>query len=196
MNAQYLIREITSLGALAQEEYSQLRLISLEDRSKPTGEKMRRRQVQRTLEQIRKLRDELNSALYTHPTERPAIHSPLDGFNILQPFMIALDQEELWTLNLDTRNRVMSVVQIYKGSVNMSQVRISEIFRQAIIDNSPAIVISHNHPSGDPTPSPDDVAITRGIVQAGKLLDISVLDHLVLGGGRYISLKERGLGFE
>jgi DNA repair protein RadC len=65
----------------------------------------------------------------------------------------------------------------------------------AILDNSPAIIIAHNHPSGDTTPSPDDVAVTRALVEAGKLLDIEILDHLILAGGRFISLKERGLGF-
>ncbi len=70
-----------------------------------------------------------------------------------------------------------------------------ELFRVAIRRNSAAVIILHNHPSGDPTPSPDDIALTRAIVQAGKLLDIEVLDHLVIGRGRFVSLKERGLGF-
>ena len=98
-------------------------------------------------------------------------------------------------INLDTRNRVMSLTKLYQGSVNLSQVRVGEVFRQAILDNAPAIILAHNHPSGEPTPSPDDVAVTRAIVQAGKLLDIDVLDHLVVCQGRFVSLKERGLGF-
>jgi DNA repair protein RadC len=73
--------------------------------------------------------------------------------------------------------------------------RISEIFAPAIRRNVTAIIVIHNHPSGDPTPSPDDVAVTRAILQAGKLLDIDVLDHMVIGQGRWVSLKERGLGF-
>jgi len=101
----------------------------------------------------------------------------------------------MWVVNLDTRNRVMSFVGLYNGSVNSSQVRVCEVFRQAIVDNSPAIIVAHNHPSGDPTPSPEDVSVTRSILQAGKLLDIDLLDHLVIAGGRYVSLKERGLGF-
>ena len=96
---------------------------------------------------------------------------------------------------LDTRNRVMNLTKLYQGSVNQSQVRIGEIFRQAITDNAPSIIVAHNHPSGDPTPSPDDVAVTRQIFQAGKLLDIEFLDHLIIGAGRYVSLKDRGLGF-
>lgn len=79
--------------------------------------------------------------------------------------------------------------------MNASQVRIAEVFKAAIADNATSIVLAHNHPSGDPTPSPEDVAITRAILQAGKLLDIEVVDHLVITRDRYISLKERGLGF-
>jgi DNA repair protein RadC len=106
-----------------------------------------------------------------------------------------LDHEELWVINLDTRNRVMSLTTLYKGSVNSSQVRVGEVFRQAIFENAPAVIVAHNHPSGDPTPSPDDVAVTRAIVEAGRLLDINVLDHLIVVRGQYVSLKERGLGF-
>jgi DNA repair protein RadC len=90
---------------------------------------------------------------------------------------------------------VLEIVEVYKGSVNSSQVRVGELFKDAIRTNSSAIIVVHNHPSGDPTPSPDDVAVTRAIVQAGKLLDIDVLDHMVIGQGKWVSLKERGLGF-
>jgi len=98
-------------------------------------------------------------------------------------------------LVLDTRNRVMALVALYRGSVNASQVRIAEVFRKAVAENAPAILVAHNHPSGDASPSPDDVAVTHNIVDAGKLLDIQVLDHLVIGQGYYVSLKERNLGF-
>lgn len=151
--------------------------------------------VQRTLAKIRMLHDELNAELYTHPTERPSIHQPLDMYEILAPFMAPLDHEELWIINLDTRNRVLNLTKLYQGSVNSSQVRTAEIFRQAIIDNAPSIIIAHNHPSGDPQPSPDDIGVTRAIVQAGKILEIDVLDHIVIAKDKYISLKERGLGF-
>jgi len=127
--------------------------------------------------------------------ERPSIHSPADIAALVQYEMSALEQEELRVILLDTRNSVMDVVTVYKGSLNSSQVRVGELFKEAIRRNAAAVVLIHNHPSGDPTPSPDDVAVTRAIVEAGKLLDIEVLDHLVIGAGRYISLKERGLGF-
>lgn len=129
------------------------------------------------------------------PDDRPAIHSPGDAANLVLYEMGALDQEELRVLLLDTRNRVLSAITLYRGSLNSSQIRVAEIFKSAIRANSASIIVLHNHPSGDPTPSPEDVAVTRSIVQAGKLLDIDVLDHLVIGHNRWVSLKERGLGF-
>ena len=129
------------------------------------------------------------------PEERPAIHCPGDAAALVQYEMSALEQEHLRVLLLDTRNRVLDIVEIYRGSLNASQVRVGEIFREAIRRNAAALIVVHNHPSGDPSPSPDDVAVTRAIVQAGRLLDIGVLDHLVIGQGRWVSLKERGLGF-
>jgi len=155
----------------------------------------RNRRVEKTLAQLRQLHDELNAQLYTHPTERPIINSPGDAAQLLMPFIGSLDHEEMWVINLDTRNRIMSLVALYRGSVNSSQVRVGEVFRQAVSENAPAIIVGHNHPSGDPTPSPDDVSVTRAMVQAGKLLDIDLLDHIVVTRENYVSLKERGLGF-
>jgi len=74
-------------------------------------------------------------------------------------------------------------------------VRVGELFKSAVKRSAASLIVVHNHPSGDPTPSPDDIAITRAIIQAGKLMDVEVLDHLIIGRGRFISLKERGLGF-
>lgn len=129
------------------------------------------------------------------PEERPSINSPADAASLVQYEMSALEQEHLRVMLLDRRNRVLETVEVYKGSVNSSQVRVGEIFKEAVRKNASALIVIHNHPSGDPTPSPDDVAVTRAIVQAGKLLDVEVLDHLVIGQGRWVSLKERGLGF-
>ncbi len=129
------------------------------------------------------------------PDEKPMINSPADAAALVQYEMCALEQEHLRVILLDRRNRVQDIVEVYKGSVNSSQVRIGELFKEAVRRNASAVIVIHNHPSGDPTPSPDDVAVTRGIVQAGKLLDIDVLDHLVMGQGKWVSLKERGLGF-
>jgi len=148
------------------------------------------------LAQVRQLHEQINTYLHKCPiAERPSINSPADGAELLKPFIGNLDHEQLWVIVLDRRNRVVQLVRLYQGSVNSSQVRVGEVFRQAIIEQASAILIAHNHPSGDPTPSPDDVAVTRAIVQAGKLLDVEVLDHIVVCSDRHISLKERGLGF-
>ena len=129
------------------------------------------------------------------PDEKPVIHSPNDAASLIQYEMSALEQEELRILLLDTRNRVLHIETVYRGSLNSSQIRVGEIFKTAIRSNAAAIIVAHNHPSGEPLPSPDDIAVTRAIVQAGKLLDIEVLDHIIIGIGKFVSLKERGMGF-
>ncbi len=123
------------------------------------------------------------------------VHSPEDAADLVQYEMSALEQEQLRVVLLNTRNHVLAVKTIYQGSLNSSQVRVGELFRPAIRENAAALIVIHNHPSGDPSPSPDDVAITKAIISAGKLLDIQVLDHLIIGQGRFISLNRRGLGF-
>lgn len=134
--------------------------------------------------------------LITSPDARPQITSPLDAANLLMLEMGSLEQEHLRTLLLDTKNRVLASPTVYVGNVNSSIIRISEVFREAVRENATAMIVAHNHPSGDPTPSPEDVSVTRSIVEAGSLLGIDVLDHLVIGHQRFISLKERGLGFD
>ena len=110
--------------------------------------------------------------------------------------MGSLEQEHLRTILLDTKNRVLESPTVYKGNVNSSIIRVSEVFRQAIRANATALIVAHNHPSGDPTPSPEDIQVTRSIVEAGDLLGVEVLDHLIIGHQRFVSLKERGLGFD
>jgi DNA repair protein RadC len=110
--------------------------------------------------------------------------------------MAHLEQEELWVVLLDTRNRVLGISTIYKGSLNTSVVRIGEVFRPAVEAPAAAVIVAHNHPSGDPAPSPEDVNVTRQMVKAGKLLDIELLDHLIIAAQGYTSLKERGMGFD
>ncbi|MDF1498939.1 MAG: DNA repair protein RadC [Anaerolineales bacterium] len=129
------------------------------------------------------------------PDDRPRIQSPDDAANLLIYEMGSLEQEHLKVLLLNTRNECLQTVEVYRGSLNSSLIRVGEIFREAIRQNAAAIIVAHNHPSGDPTPSPEDVAVTRAIVEAGKLVDIEVLDHLVIGHNRFISLKAKGLGF-
>ena len=123
----------------------------------------------------------------------PAISCPDDVRRLLGPEMAPLAQEQLRVLLLNTRNQVMGQRVIYQGNVNSSMIRPAEVFRPAVIEAVPSIIISHNHPSQDPTPSPEDAAITSELAQAGKLLGIELLDHVVIGGERFVSLKERGL---
>jgi len=133
--------------------------------------------------------------MFTRPVEEaPSVTSPADAYDHLRD-MEFFDQEHLRVILMNTKSHVLGTPEIYIGSVNCAQIRLAEIFRPAIQRNATAVILAHNHPSGDPTPSPDDVAVTRAAVQAGKLFDITVQDHLVIGHNRYVSLKERGLGF-
>lgn len=131
------------------------------------------------------------------PEDRPVIHSPREVVNLVHGEMSVLEQEELWLLLLSSKNHVLAIRRVYRGTLNSSAVRVAELFRAAIRENAASIVVVHNHPSGDPTPSPEDVRVTTDAVKAGKLLDVDVLDHIIIGAGRdrFISLKERGLGF-
>lgn len=129
------------------------------------------------------------------PEERPVIRESKDVARLLQPEMALLDQEQLRIVVLNTRNQVLAMPTISSGTVNQSQVRPAEVFRPAVRMNATAIIVVHNHPSGDPAPSHDDVRVTGELVAAGKLLDIEVLDHIVIGQGRFVSLRERGQGF-
>ena len=134
-------------------------------------------------------------ALLDPGLERMQIRSPHDVAALLMLEMGHLEHEVLRTVLLNTKNMVLGTPTIYQGSVNQTTLRVGELFREAIRQNATAVIVVHNHPSGDPTPSPEDVAATRTLVEAGKLVDIQVLDHLVIGRHRYVSLKERRLGF-
>jgi DNA repair protein RadC len=127
---------------------------------------------------------------------RRQVKSPSDIADLLLLEMSHLDQEHLRTVLLDTKNRIQAISTVYIGSLNASMVRVGEVFKQAVKLNSAALIVAHNHPSGDATPSPEDVLVTRQIVSAGKLLDVDVLDHIVVGHGSWVSLRERGLGFD
>jgi DNA repair protein RadC len=139
---------------------------------------------------------ELGKRLMTaSPEDRPQVKSPADAAKLLMPEMGLLEQEHLRVVLLDTRNRVLAVPTIYVGSAHTAIARVAEIMGAAVRASAVAMIVAHNHPSGDPSPSPCDVTLTRQIVEAGKLLDIDVLDHLVVSKSRYVSMKERGLGF-
>jgi DNA repair protein RadC len=129
------------------------------------------------------------------PVRREQIKSPEDLASLLMLEMGYLDQEQMRVACLNTKNRLQTIHTIYQGNVNTSVVRVGEIFREPLRRNSTAIILAHNHPSGEPEPSPEDLLVTRQIVAAGKLLDIELLDHLIIAQGRWVSLRQRGLGF-
>lgn len=134
--------------------------------------------------------------LLAQPEERLQVRSPADLAPLLMLEMAPLDQETLRVVLLNTKNQVIRLVDVYKGSLNSSLVRVSEVFKEAVRVNAAAIIVAHNHPSGDPTPSPEDARVTEQIVAAGKLLEIEVLDHLVIGERKWVSLREKRLGFK
>ncbi len=129
-------------------------------------------------------------------SSRTQITSPQEARNIFTSYLEGLDREHFVVMLLDTKNKVIGLNTVSIGTVNSALVTARETFKPALLANATAVILGHNHPSGDPTPSPEDVTITRQLVKAGKVLDIEVLDHLIIGeAGRYRSLKESGLGF-
>jgi len=175
---------------------AQLPLLDFTDNTTVNQQKRRESRIQKRIREIQEQYQKFQQDLETSKaSELPTINCPADAANLVMPAMSILQREELWLMVLNTRNRVKAIVKIYQGSANSSQIRISEILRAAILKDAQAVVLIHNHPSSDVAPSPDDVVVTKAFVQACNLLDITCLDHIVVGGGKYTSLKERGLGF-
>ena len=125
--------------------------------------------------------------------DAPATCSPQDVQRLLGPEMGALAQEQVRVLLLDRRNRVVGQRVIYQGNAYSSVVRPAEVLRPAVVVAAPNIIVAHNHPSGDASPSPQDVEVTRELAKAAELLGITLLDHVVIGGDEAVSLKDRGL---
>ena len=126
--------------------------------------------------------------------ERPAIESPADAARVLAGHLNDASDERLVVVLLDTRHRVLRVRQVAQGAVNAVNARMADLFQEAVRIGCTALLLAHNHPSGDPTPSPQDVALTRRAAEAGNLLGIKVLDHIVVGrgAGGFVSLRESG----
>jgi DNA repair protein RadC len=124
------------------------------------------------------------------------IRSPRDVADRLLVEMGRLEREELRVLSLNAKNVVQRVSHVYKGNVSASLVRIGELFRDAVRLDASGVVLVHNHPSGDPTPSPDDLHLTAEAIAAGRLLDVDVLDHVVIGHDAWVSLRDRGVTFD
>ena len=120
------------------------------------------------------------------------IHAPEDVHNILAAEYADAVVETAMMLALDTKNKVIGIFEISRGSLNASIIHPRDIFQRAILVNAASVILAHNHPSGDPTPSPEDVALTKKLVDAGKVMDITVLDHVIVGECSFVSLKEQG----
>lgn len=158
----------------------------------PTRE---RRQRRARLVTLRLIRESAFPAPEGYPAERVAIRSPRDVFAYMAPFADREVAESFWILPLDSQHRLIGAgpTVITRGILNSSLVHPREVFCAAIVASAAAVILSHNHPSGDPAPSSDDRLVTEQLVAAGRLLDIPVHDHVILGGGRFVSFAEAGL---
>jgi DNA repair protein RadC len=129
------------------------------------------------------------------PPSDERIMRPADMAALLMLEMGHLDHEEFWEVCLDTKNHVQRIHPLYKGSLNSAIVRVGELFRLPLLLNSASIIVAHNHPSGAIEASSEDVEATRSIVQAGELLQVEVLDHLIISQGTWLSMREQRLGW-
>ena len=124
---------------------------------------------------------------------KPTIRGPEDVAQILMPELRHQTQEHFRALYLDAKNRVLRITSVFVGTLDASTVHPREVFRDAVTLAAAGVIVAHNHPSGDPSPSPEDLAVTRRLHGAGKVVGIDLLDHVIIGDGRWISLKERGM---
>ena len=132
-------------------------------------------------------------AFFPHdPSERPQVTGPEDAAAILLPDLSGRDRERCVAALLDTKHRLLEVTTVSIGSIDHTFMAPREVFRDALVANASALVLAHNHPSGDPEPSRDDELVTRRLGEAGEVVGVEVLDHLVFGGGRWVSLARRG----
>ena len=136
------------------------------------------------------------SAAGSSQAARWSVRAPRDVADRLLPELSALEREELRVLLLNTRNVVLRSSTVYVGNVSAAVVRVGELFRDAVRTHATGLILVHNHPSGDPEPSADDLHLTAEAIAAGRLLDIAVLDHVILAGDGYISLRDRGISFD
>jgi DNA repair protein RadC len=179
--SQRLLREYGGLTGLSRVPFEELCIVRGMGEAKTA-------QLKAALEMSRRL-------LIAQPDERPQIRRPAEIAQMLMLEMSILEQEVLKVVLLNTKNQIIRINEAYRGTINSSSLRIAELFKEAIRLNAASIILVHNHPSGDPEPSPEDISVTAQIQAAGKLLDISLLDHLIIGHQRFISLREQGKGF-
>ena len=138
---------------------------------------------------------ELGGRVTNYREDYPQLKNPSDAVDLLMPKLRHREQEHFIVMLLNVKNGVLDIVWLYKGTLTSSVIRTGEIFREAIRRQAAGIIVVHNHPSGDPTPSRQDIKITHDIHKAGVLLEIELLDHLIIGDGRFVSMKQSGLGF-
>lgn len=179
--ARRLLAEHHGLTGLAALDFTQLA------KSRGVGE-AKACQIKAALEMGRRL-------LKVSPEERRQIQSPADVADLLILEMGHLEQEHLRVLCLNTRNQLLSMEDVYRGTLNAAPIRPADVFKSAVRQNAASLILAHNHPSGDPTPSAEDARSTEQLVAAGRLLDIEVLDHLVIGRTSYSSMRRKHLGF-
>ena len=148
--------------------------------------------VEENLRFLAELRSNGRAAARGGPLGR-SVSRPADIYELVRPEMEHVVQEQVRVVLLDTRCRVLDVVLVYQGNVSSVNFRAAEVLREAVITNAPSVVLVHNHPSGDPEPSPPDISLTKELVKAGKILGIEVADHLIVGRDAFVSLKERKL---
>ncbi len=120
------------------------------------------------------------------------INCPKDAVNIVRPMLEDCDREKTVALMLDTKNHVVAANVVSVGVINASLIHPREVFKVALLCNASRVVIAHNHPSGDPTPSSEDMIITENLAKAGEILGVEVLDHIIIGNKAWLSMKERG----
>jgi DNA repair protein RadC len=138
---------------------------------------------------------ELGTRMMSSRPDRKPIRCPEDIYSLLGAEMALLEQEHLRVVLLNTRSQAIATREVYKGNVHSAIVRVAEVFKDAVREGCPSLIVVHNHPSGDPEPSPDDASLTKQLEEAGRLLGIEVTDHIVIGRNGIVSLRERGLGF-
>lgn len=153
-------------------------------------------QLQIFLEDMLEQARRLNPNSYRAPSEKGfVLEGPAQVYNLLAPRMVDLPQEQLRLLTLTTRNTLLREHFVYQGVLNSAPMRVADVFRLGLADNAAGLILAHNHPSGDPSPSESDVRVTQMLVEAGRVMDMQVLDHIIVARQGYVSLKERGLGF-
>ncbi len=174
-----LLKEFDSLKGIAQTDFKQLIEVSGIGPAKAC-------QIMAAFELGKRV------AMFT-TNNKPIIRQPTDVFDYFRDEMSLLPNEIFRVVALDTKNRILKDKTISEGTLNASIVHPRDVFRFAVIQTAANIILLHNHPSGDPTPSKEDLQITKRLVEVGKIMDIQVLDHLVIAGGKYISMKEMGI---